>query len=61
MGCVYAYVIILTILGPEYKNRDMRAEFDDDLREAAGSERVYNATHHTNGHGVVDEERGGKM
>ncbi len=34
MGCVYAYVIILTFLGPEYKGRSMEAADDQDLREA---------------------------
>jgi hypothetical protein len=33
---VYAYVIILTILGPEYKGRFLDAKHDNDLQEAAG-------------------------
>ncbi|KAK3671607.1 Carboxylic acid transporter [Recurvomyces mirabilis] len=43
MGCVYAYVILLTFLGPEYKNRSMGAANDEDLEEATG--------HATIGHG----------
>lgn len=37
LGCVYAYVIILTIAGPEYKGRDMRVIHDEDMAEAAGT------------------------
>ena len=36
MACVYAYVIILAILGPEYKGRFLDAAHDEDLKEAAG-------------------------
>lgn len=40
MACVYVYVIVLTILGPEYKGRDMGVARDEDLQEAAGREAV---------------------
>lgn len=33
MGCTFAYVIILTILGPEYKGRDMTAGMSTALIE----------------------------
>ena len=36
MACVYVYVIILTILGPEYKGRFLDAKHDEDLQEATG-------------------------
>lgn len=36
MGCVYAYVILLTFLGPEKKGRSMAATQDRDLAEATG-------------------------
>lgn len=36
MACVYTYVIILTILGPEYKGRFLDAKHDADLQEATG-------------------------
>ncbi|OBT90592.1 MFS transporter, SHS family, lactate transporter [Pseudogymnoascus sp. 03VT05] len=36
MGAVYAYVIILTFIGPEYLQRSFDIEHDDDLREVAG-------------------------
>ncbi|KAF2722950.1 MFS transporter [Polychaeton citri CBS 116435] len=38
MGCVYAYVIILTLVGPEMKGRMLDASHDEDLEEAAGPE-----------------------
>lgn len=36
MGAVYAYVILLTFLGPEYLKRSFDIEYDDDLREVVG-------------------------
>ena len=36
MGCVYAYVIILTVLGPEHKGRAFDVGHDADLAEATG-------------------------
>lgn len=38
MGCVYAYVIILTFLGPENRGRSMAAHADHDLAEATGQD-----------------------
>ena len=40
MGCVYAYTIILTFLGPEYLGRSLDPHADNDLVEAAGIEAV---------------------
>lgn len=64
MACVYVYVIILAILGPEYKGRTMRAEGDHDLEEATGRERIENVTHQrpgSNGHHSSDEEKTEKV
>jgi SHS family lactate transporter-like MFS transporter len=36
MGAVYAYVILLTVLGPEYRGRDFDAEADEDLAAITG-------------------------
>ena len=36
MGCVYAYVILLTFLGPENLGRSFEVADDEDLEEAAG-------------------------
>lgn len=33
MGCVYLYVILLTFLGPERRNRDFEVEADSDMKE----------------------------
>jgi SHS family lactate transporter-like MFS transporter len=38
MGCVYAYVILLTFVGPEYRGRSLEASQDEDLRDVAGLE-----------------------
>ncbi|KAI1101687.1 MFS general substrate transporter [Jackrogersella minutella] len=46
MGCVYAYVILLTILGPEHLDRQMDVGHDADAVEAAGIENVNKAMHH---------------
>jgi hypothetical protein len=35
MGCVYAYTILLTFLGPEYLGRDFHVESDEDMAAAA--------------------------
>ncbi|EKG14114.1 General substrate transporter [Macrophomina phaseolina MS6] len=52
MGCVYAYVILLTLIGPEYRGRDFDVAHDSDMEEAAnvdheGIERIVHpgATH----------------
>ena len=39
LGCVYVYVILLTMLGPENRGRNLNVEYDQDMREAAGEER----------------------
>jgi SHS family lactate transporter-like MFS transporter len=36
LGCVYAYVILLTFIGPEYLGRSFEVRDDSDLAEAAG-------------------------
>lgn len=46
MGCVYAYVILLTFLGPERRGRSMAADHDEDLAEAAGQEAMDAAKQH---------------
>jgi SHS family lactate transporter-like MFS transporter len=33
MGCVYAYTILLTFVGPEKKGRDLSVEYDADMAE----------------------------
>jgi SHS family lactate transporter-like MFS transporter len=43
MGCVYAYVILLTIIGPEHLRRRFDVAYDADVREVAGEEAVAEA------------------
>lgn len=45
MGCVYAYVILLTLLGPEHLSRSFDAAHDADVAEAIG-----------HGHGTHEKE-----
>ena len=40
LGAVYAYVLLLTFLGPEYLGRDMSVMHDEDMEEAAGHDAV---------------------
>lgn len=36
MGCVYAYVILLTFLGPEYRGKNFDVAADEDMMEVKG-------------------------
>ena len=40
MGCVYLYVIILTLVGPEYLQRSFDVQQDSDIAEAAGHDTI---------------------
>lgn len=57
MGCVYAYVILLTLVGPEYRGREFDVAHDVDMEEAAhvdheGIERIV----HPGAAGTVSDE-----
>ena len=39
-GCVYAYVILLTLVGPEHRGRRMGVAYDHDMEEVAGHEAI---------------------
>jgi MFS transporter, SHS family, lactate transporter len=56
MGCVYAYTVIITFIGPEYLGRRMDAEGDYDFEEDAGGHEVVDKILHGNG-GHHDEKR----
>ncbi|KAF4552011.1 Carboxylic acid transporter-like protein 2 [Elsinoe fawcettii] len=43
MAAVFAYTLIMTFLGPEYRGRDMGVENDHDMEEAAGRSAVTGA------------------
>jgi SHS family lactate transporter-like MFS transporter len=38
MGCVYAYVILLTALGPEYQGGNFDVAADEDMTVVTGAE-----------------------
>jgi SHS family lactate transporter-like MFS transporter len=47
MGAVYAYVILLTLIGPENKNKRFEVEYDHDMDEVMGGhETMARAIHH---------------
>lgn len=46
MGCVYAYVIILALAGPENFKKRFEVEYDHDMDEAIGHDNVEKALHH---------------
>ena len=48
MGCVFAYVILLTFLGPEYLGRDFRVENDEDMQVVAKADAM-GVLHHGRG------------
>jgi len=63
MGCVYAYVILLTFLGPEYLRRSFDVEHDSDIAEAAGHDTIEHALakRRRTGHVEGSEEEGEKI
>ena len=40
MGCVYVYVIVLTLIGPEHLRRKFDVAHDADIREVAGEDTI---------------------
>lgn len=58
MGCVYAYVILLTFLGPEHLKRKFEVEHDADVREIANEETIEHAIHRRErmGMGLSEED-----
>lgn len=62
MGAVYAYVIILTFIGPEYLGKMFGIAHDHDMEEAVGHDAIEHAIHHEptlidrNGSSEVDEK-----
>lgn len=64
MGCVYAYVILLTFVGPEYRNRHFDVGHDQDMDEATGHDTAGGYPHHSHHGRELDSneklEKGGK-
>lgn len=59
MACVYVYVIVLVVLGPENRGRQMGVAYDHDMEEAVGREAIEKIAHgdHRNGSGSDEESR----
>lgn len=55
MACVYVYVILLTILGPENLGRKFGVEHDSDMAEATGRD-IVEAVARQKNDGVVDRD-----
>ncbi|KAI1759790.1 MFS general substrate transporter [Hypoxylon sp. FL1150] len=58
MGCVYAFVILLTLIGPEHLSRSMDVAHDADAVEAAGADVVSKAVHGHPAHDASASEDG---
>ena len=63
MGCVYAYVIILALVGPENLGRKFGVAHDSDMYDAAGEDALAAVVHRREAMGRVadpnsDEEEG---
>lgn len=56
MACVYVYVIILTILGPEHLRRRMDVEYDRDTQEAVGHEAVRRMANDVEGKAIGEHD-----
>lgn len=49
MACVYVYVIVLALAGPEMLGKEFGVEFDGDLKDAAGERALNKAVHRRDG------------
>ncbi|KAB5532498.1 sugar transporter family protein [Coniochaeta sp. 2T2.1] len=58
MGCVFAYVILLTFIGPEHLRRKFDVAHDADVREVAGEDAITEAIYRRErmGMGLSDED-----
>ncbi|KAF2401699.1 H+ symporter family protein [Trichodelitschia bisporula] len=60
MGAVYAYTILLTVVGPEYRGRTFEAGEDKDLEEAVGHDAIEQALHRERQRDLERETEGEK-
>lgn len=58
MGCVFAYVMILALVGPENLGHNFDVAHDVDLADAAGTDALAAVVHHREG-GHLDEASSG--
>lgn len=57
MGAVYAYVILLTFVGPERRGRNLNVEADTDINEAVGGGHRHHQQHHDDSQGSEEDEK----
>lgn len=57
MGAVYAYVILLTFIGPERRGRNLNVEADTDTAEAVRGGRRHHRQHHDESQGSEEDEK----
>lgn len=57
LGSVYAYVIFITFVGPEYLQRQFGVRYDSDMAEAAGAETIEEAIHRHEGMATGESDR----
>ncbi|KAI0378860.1 MFS general substrate transporter [Hypomontagnella monticulosa] len=58
MACVYAYMIVLTVIGPEHLNRNLDVAHDADAMEVAGQDTIIKAVQHAPGRDASHSEDG---
>lgn len=56
MACVFVYVIVLALVGPERLGRKFDVAHDNDMAEAAGQDAMAKAVHQSEGMGPVDPD-----
>ena len=56
MACVYVYVIVLALAGPEKLGHKFDVAHDDDIKEAAGRDAWESVARKGQGHGVADQD-----
>ena len=56
MACVFVYVIVLALVGPERLGRRFDVAHDEDMAEATGSDTVATAGHQGTGQAAFDHD-----
>ena len=56
MACVFVYVIVLALVGPERLGRRFDVAHDNDMAEAAGQNPMANVVHQRGGKGPADSD-----
>lgn len=56
MACVFVYVIVLALVGPERLGRKFGVAHDNDMAEAAGQDAMAQVVHQREGKGTADPD-----